>query len=124
MNDTLTIDSLSFVKRYESENGSLRSETSRGVTLTTDLFIRNRSVTQSVTKLPAHETNVKIVRNIEGAAGDIIPVTFSASLVYPKDASVVSADLTAVVQHLISLLSTETTTGLDLDGNIYINQEQ
>lgn len=124
MNADLTIDTLAFKTSYNDADGSLRRENSRGANLPTNLYVRNRDTVQSSSKRAAHETSVKFERFLAMADGGIAPVEITVTARYPKDTGVANADITAVCQHVTSLLSDEATTGLDLKNAIFVSQEQ
>lgn len=123
MTPDLTIDTLSFKTLYSDKAGSVRREVSRGVTLPTELKIAHADYVDSATKLPGKRSLARFDRSIELSTGAIAPVSAYIVVTHPTDADVTSADILAVVQHLISLLQ-EDDTGLDLMDEIFVNKEQ
>jgi hypothetical protein len=123
MNANLTIDTLSFNEVYSDKTGSLRREISRGINLPTELKIAHTDATDSATKLPVKRSLARFDRHVELSDGSTAPVSAYVVVSHPTDVGVESADITAVVQHLISLLQ-EDDTGLDLMDEIFLNKEQ
>lgn len=123
MNADLTIDTLVFKTLYSDEAGSVRREVARGVNLPTELKIAHSDYTDSATKLPGKRSVARFDRYIELSTGTIAPVSAYVVVTHPTDADVTSTDITAVTQHLISLMQ-EDDTGLDLMDEIFVNKEQ
>lgn len=124
MNADLTIDTLSFKQIYSDKTGSLRREVSRGANLPTELKIAHQETTDSTYKVPATRSTARFDRYVALSDGKIAPGVSAYVVVHRlEDSAVTSADILAVVQHLISLLQ-EDDTGLDLMDEVFVNQEQ
>lgn len=123
MNSNLTIDTLSFNQVYSDKSGSLRRETSRGVNLPTELKIAHQPYTDSATKLPGTRSLARFDRTVELTDGKTAVVSAYLVVTVPSDTAIVSADVTAVVQHVVSLIQ-EDDSGLDLMDEIFVAREQ
>lgn len=127
MDANLTINSLSFVSKYNDRDaGSVRVETSRGVNLPEILTIKTQNYVDSSTKIPGRRTMVRVDRHVAGLDGGVISGLEAHVVVsVPARAEIETADVQAVVSRLITLLAGATVTGgLDLKDEIFVNQEQ
>lgn len=125
MNSNLTIDTLTFNQVYSDKSESLRREISRGVNLPTEMRVAHQEYVDSKTKVKGMRHLVRFDRFVTLSTGAIVPVSAYTVVTVPKDASVVSADVLAVVQHLNNALFASTqTSGLDLKDELFVNQEQ
>jgi hypothetical protein len=125
MNADLTLNSLSFKQVSNSETGSIRRESSRGVNLPEVLTIRHQSYTDNGTKVPGVRTNVRFERFVAITSGQIVPVVASLTVAVPLDTAILSADVTAVIDRMVNLLhGTTNTSGLELRDEILVNKEQ
>lgn len=123
MDNNLTIDSLSFNLIYSDKNdGSLRRETSRGASLPEELTIRHTNVT--VDGVRSRRSVVRNDRYVAMADGTIRPVSTWTVHQSPIDTEVDATEIAAATQRILSVLSAEATTGLNLDGAIFANGEQ
>jgi len=124
MTSDLTIDTLAFKLVYSDKDGSLRREISRGVNLPEELSIKHQPYTDSATKLPGTRSVVRIDRFLDvDGEGKIAPVSAYMVVTVPQQVGVVSADVLAVVQRLITVLQ-EDDSGLDLMDEIFVSREQ
>lgn len=121
--DSLTIDTLVFDKKYSQNTGSLRREVSRGVNLPTELKIAHSPYVDSATKLPGLRSLVRFDRVVNLTGGKTATVSAYVVVTRPNDPTIVNADITAVVQHLVSFLQ-EDDSGLDLMDEVFLNQLQ
>lgn len=125
MNSNLTVKTLAYNLVYSDKDGSLRRETSRGVSLPSELTIRNQPYVDSVTKVPGKRTVLRIDRTIAGTDGK--PIVVSAYLVsaVPLDPIVSSSnDVLEIIAELAEIIKTDGTTHLDLADEIFVNGEQ
>lgn len=123
MTNDLTIDTLVFALQFSDKTGSARREVSRGVNLPTDLKIAHTNYVDSATKLPGKRGVARFDRHIELSTGKVAPVSAYIVVTHPDDANVESADILAVVNHLIGLLQ-EDDSGLDLMDEIFVGKQQ
>lgn len=127
MDANLTINSLSFVSKYnEKDAGSERREISRGVNLPEILTVKNRDIVISKTKQPARQTTVRLDRLVADANSNIVEgLAVTVGMIVPTTSAVTTADVQACLTRIITLLSGTTVTGgLDLKDEIFVNQEQ
>lgn len=124
MDDNLTIDTLTFELEYRSPNGSSRRETSRGASLPEVLTIRHSEVIDSATKLPSRRSVIRADRHILLSNGAIAPVSTWVVHQSPVDAEVDNAEIVAVTQRVLTVLSAEATTGLDLKEEVFAKRQQ
>jgi len=125
MNNDLTIDTLSFKLAYSDKTGSKRVDTSRGPTLPTTMSVAHQVVKDSKSSLQARRSVLRFDRTqtVDSTAGIISDISAYVVVQVPLGASVLSSDVLAAVQHLISTLQ-EDDSGLDLMDEIFVNQEQ
>lgn len=123
MNADLTIDTLVFAQRYSQATGSLRRDVSRGINLPTDLKIAHSDYIDSATKLPGKRSVARFDRVVELSDGKTAPVSAYIVVTHPSDSSILSADITSVIQHLVTLLQ-EDDSGLDLADEIFVGKQQ
>lgn len=123
MNADLTIDTLVFKTVYSDKTESLRREVSRGANLPTELRIAHTEYTDSKTKVLTRKSVARFDRHVALTDGTIGVVSRYEVVSYPVDPLVLAADITAVVQHGVSL-NQEDDSGLDLMDEIFVNREQ
>lgn len=123
MTADLTIDTLSFKQQFSDKAGSSRREVSRGVSLPTEMRVAHSDYTDSATKLPGKRSLVRFDRYIELSTGAIAPVSAYIVVTHPNDPDVLSADILAVVGHLIQIIASGGT-NLDLKDEVFVNKEQ
>lgn len=123
MTSDITLDTLSFKLVYSDKTGSLRREISRGVNLPEELKIAHADYVDSATKLPGKRSLARVDRTVAITGGGTAPVSAYVVVTHPNDAAIVSADILAVVQRLVTLLQ-EDDSGLDLMDEIFVNKEQ
>lgn len=125
MNADLTINTLGFKQVYSDKNESLRRETSRGVNLPTEMRVAHQDYVDSSTKVPGRRHLVRFDRHVALANGTIVPVSAYAVVAVPTDSAVGAADVSNVVQCLNNALFASTqTNGLDLNEEVFVNEEQ
>lgn len=125
MNADLTIDTLSFKLAYnDKDGGSVRREVSRGPNLPEILTVKHSDVIDSATKLPSSRDLLREDYYVALSSGVIAPVSAYVVVQAPKDSNVTSAVLLAALQRIISVLSTEATTGLNLKSEIFVSRLQ
>lgn len=123
MNTNLTVDTLSFNQVFSDKAGSLRREVSRGPNIPTEMKVAHSDYVDSSTKLKGKRSLLRFDRYIELADNTIAPISAYVVVTHPTDSAVASADILAVVGHLLNTL-TSGGTGLDLDDEIFVNKEQ
>jgi hypothetical protein len=124
MNADLTIDTLTFAQQYSDESGSRRVEVSRGVNLPEIMMVKHRPYTDSALKRPGIESALIFERHLTLADGTIVPAVRATLKVQRLvDSGVVSADVTAVTQRIVTVIQ-EDDSGLDLADEIFISQQQ
>lgn len=125
MNEDLTINGLTFTRRFNGEKGSERRETSRGVTLPEILTIATRPYVDSASKRAGVETKLRVDRHVELADGTIGVVSKTDVVRYPSDSGVATADILAVVERLRTIVApTEAAAGLGLGEDIFVDKDQ
>lgn len=125
MNNDITVKTLNFNLVFSDEAGSLRRETSRGVSLPTEITVRHQDIVDSATKLPTKRSVLRIDRTIAGTSGSPIVVSAYLVVAVPKDPIVHSTnDVLEVIAELAEMIKTDGTTHLDLADNIFVNGEQ
>lgn len=124
MNDNLTIDGLTYNRIYSDKGGSLRRETSRGASLPEELTIRHSVVVDKATGRKSRRSVARNDRYLVLEDGSIGVESTWAVHQSPIDANVDNAEIVATTQRIITVLSAEATTGLDLKEEIFANGEQ
>lgn len=124
MNADLTIDTRDYILVYSDADGSLRRETSEGVNLPEELTVRHSTGKDSATKLPLKRTVVRCDKTIARDDGSTAIVSAYLVASVPSISEVTSAHVLAACQRVLSVLSAEATTGLDLKEEILVNGEQ
>jgi hypothetical protein len=125
MNNNLTVKTLSYNLVYSDKDGSLRRETSRGVTLPSELTIRHQDYIDSSTKKAGKRSVVRIDRTVAGTDGTPIIVSAYLVVAVPIDPIVSSSsDVLEIVAELAEMIKTDGTTHLDLADDIFVNGEQ
>lgn len=125
--NSLTIDSLVFdLQASDISGGSVRNETSRGATLPETLTIKHSKTVDSATKRKVSRSITKLERTIACAEGGVMPVSAHIVVQYPVDSVVPSAEITTVIDHLVTILRTASqgTGGLELASDIFVKRLQ
>lgn len=125
MNADLTISTLSFKQVYSDKAESLRRETSRGANVPTELRIAHQDYIDSKTKVAGRRHLVRVDYSVPLSTGQIGQVSAYTVVTVPNDSAVTSAIVNATTQMLNNTLFASTqTNGLDLNDEIFVNQEQ
>lgn len=119
----LTINTLSFNQKWSDEDGSVRTETSRGVNLPTEMKIAHAKYTDSKTKLPGNRSLVRFDRTVAGVGGNPVVVSAYVVVMVPEDTAIVAGDITAVVGHILGLLD-NTSPNLDKVSDVFVSRLQ
>lgn len=121
MNNNLTIDALGFNLVFSDKAGSERREVSRGVNLPEVMSVRHVEITDSKTKKLATQSSLRFERHLLSSdLTTVVPVTATLTVRVPKDTGVVSADVLAVIQRVVSTVAGT----LILADEIFVNREQ
>jgi hypothetical protein len=123
MNADLTINSLTYKLAFSDKNGSERREVARGVNLPTVMTVRHEVAKNKTTGVAENRSVLRFDRMTAGAEGKILPVSAYLVVVVPQDPTIVSSDVTAVIENIIGTIQ-EDDTGLDLADEIFVNREQ
>jgi hypothetical protein len=123
MDLNLSIDSLTFLHKFSDKEGSVRTESSRGVNLPTTLKIAHSPYVDSATKLPGVRSVARFDRTVDLTGGKTAPVSAYIVVTSPNDPAVLSSDILAVVQHLVTLVQ-EDDSGLNLMDDIFVKKLQ
>jgi hypothetical protein len=125
MSPDITVSTLAFKLIYSDKNGSLRRETSRGVSTPTEILIKHEDYVDSKTKLAGKRSLVRVDYYMAMTGGAISPVSLYVVLAAPTDPLATAAVNTAIEAMLVNLLhGTTNTSGLDLQLAILSNKEQ
>jgi hypothetical protein len=124
MNANLTIDTLAFNQTFTGKDGSERREVSRGVNLPEVMSVRHTATVDKKTGKSTVQSQLRFDRYMLSADGvTILPVRAVLTVYVPQDTGVVSSDVLAVVQRIVTTVQ-EDDTGLDLADEIFVNREQ
>lgn len=124
MDNNLTIDTLPFTLSYSDKTGSLRRNVTAGANLPETMQIKHQTYTDSATKRPGTQS-VLIIEKSKALADGTIAVVARATLKVQSltDENVGSTEILAVLSRVITIIQ-EDDAGLDLQDDIFVNQEQ
>jgi hypothetical protein len=127
MDSTLTLPtgSLAFTESYKDKTESLRVNSSRGVNTPTELKVAHSDYSDKSSGIARKGVRslLRFDRKLALADGTIGTVSAYLVVSYPVDSLVLTADIQAVVNHIVDVIQ-EDDSGLDLADEIFVNKER